>query len=136
MNGQKFDSEKIRFSLIPKGTLQPVIRVLEFGAKKYAVDNWRKVENANVRYFDAAHRHLDAWWNGESTDSETNESHLAHAICCLMFLLAMEDQSEKISTSEIKPSEQRICYCPQWRGSSFFQGEYFTCKDCGGQAAI
>lgn len=90
--GQKFDSEKPRFSLIPQGTLQPVIRVLEFGARKYSENNWRYVPGAHVRYFDAAHRHLDAYWRGELTDSETGESHLAHAICCLMFLLAMENE--------------------------------------------
>lgn len=93
--GKKLDSDKPRFSLIPQGTLQPVIRVLEFGAKKYSENNWRNVENARTRYFDAAHRHLDAWWNGQQVDSETNESHLAHAICCLMFLLAMESDKKR-----------------------------------------
>ena len=136
MEGQKFDNDKLRFSLIPKGVLPQVIRVLEFGAKKYSEGNWQNVENARTRYFDAAHRHIDAWWAGESVDTETGESHLAHATCCLMFLLALEDQPNSINTSEIKVSKQHICQCPKWRGSSFFQGDYFTCDDCGGQAAI
>jgi len=93
-NGQKFDSEKLRFSLIPRGVLFPVIKVLEFGARKYAPENWRHVENARTRYFDAAHRHLDAWWKGDSLDLETGESHLAHAICCLMFLLALDSENK------------------------------------------
>lgn len=88
--GKKFDLDKPRFSLIPQGTLQPVIRVLEFGAKKYSEGNWKHVPGAHARYFDAAHRHLDAYWRGEQTDAETGESHLAHAICCLLFLSAFE----------------------------------------------
>ena len=92
--GKKLDSDKPRFSLIPQGTLQPVVRVLEFGAKKYSENNWRNVENARTRYFDAAHRHIDAYWHGEKKDVETGESHLAHAICCLMFLLAMESDKK------------------------------------------
>lgn len=93
--GLKYDQSKPRFSLIPQNTLQPVIRVLEFGAQKYSENNWQQVPNAKARYFDAAHRHIDAWWSGEAIDSETNESHLAHAICCLMFLLSMEQQSHE-----------------------------------------
>ncbi|MDH2540581.1 DUF5664 domain-containing protein [Acinetobacter baumannii] len=90
--GQKFDNAKPRFSLIPKGSLAPVINVLEFGARKYSEDNWRKVANANTRYFDAAHRHLNAWWDGQTTDPETGESHLAHAVSCLLFILALEQE--------------------------------------------
>ncbi|EME4812556.1 hypothetical protein R7T79_003192 [Acinetobacter baumannii] len=90
IEGQKFDSEKPRFSLIPKGSLAPVINVLEYGARKYSEDNWRKVPNAQTRYFDAAHRHLNAWWNGQTLDPETGESHLAHTVSCLLFLIALE----------------------------------------------
>ena len=49
-----------------------------------------KVENPKERYYDAAMRHLYAWFNGEPKDIETGESHLAHAICCLLFLLWFE----------------------------------------------
>ena len=50
-------------------------------------DNWRYVDNARTRYFDAAQRHIMAWWQGEQTDSESGKHHLAHAVCCLMFLM-------------------------------------------------
>jgi ribosomal protein L32 len=45
------------------------------------------VPDAKRRYFDAAQRHIWAWKAGEETDSETGASHLAHAICCLMFIM-------------------------------------------------
>jgi hypothetical protein len=104
--GQKFDAQKPRFSLIPKGVLAPVINVLEFGAQKYSEGNWARVQNSRSRYFDAAQRHLDAWWQGESKDVETGESHLAHAICCLMFLLAKD--VAKTETLHLDFSEEDI----------------------------
>lgn len=85
--GSKFDLGKPRFSLLPTGVLTSVLKVLEYGAKKYSVNNWQHVENPRERYYDAAMRHLYAWFNGEPKDQETGESHLAHAICCLLFLL-------------------------------------------------
>jgi hypothetical protein len=91
--GVKFDSAKPRFSLIPKGTLLEVVKVLEFGAQKYAPDNWIRVPDAQTRYYDAAMRHLQAYFDGEKQDSETQLSHLAHAICCLLFLLWFERNS-------------------------------------------
>lgn len=83
--GMKFDQGKPRWSLLPTGVVAAVVRVLTFGAKKYAPDNWKKIEP--VRYEDAAMRHFDAWRSGEKTDPETGESHLAHAVCCLFFLM-------------------------------------------------
>jgi hypothetical protein len=34
-----------------------------------------------------------AWWRGEDTDPETGLSHLAHAGCCLMFLMEYQRNS-------------------------------------------
>lgn len=84
--GIKYDSEKRRWSLVPAGVMNEVIDVLEYGSKKYSDNNWMKVPDARTRYYDAAMRHMDAWWQGEVEDVETRKSHLAHAICCLMFL--------------------------------------------------
>jgi hypothetical protein len=84
--GRKDDSKKLRYSLLPLVALEEVVRVLEFGAEKYAVDNWRKVPDGKVRYWDAAMRHVLAYKRGELLDPESGLSHLAHAICCLMFI--------------------------------------------------
>lgn len=85
--GRKDDSSKLRYSLLPSGTVNQVVQVLEFGSKKYADNNWQKVDNSRTRYYDAAMRHIDAWFNGDLKDDETGLHHLAHAICCLMFLM-------------------------------------------------
>jgi hypothetical protein len=86
--GLKFDKSKPDWSLLPMKGFEPVIRVLTYGAAKYERDNWKYVENGETRYLAAALRHLAAYQSGESKDEETGESHLAHAICCLVFMLA------------------------------------------------
>ena len=50
-------------------------------------DNWKKVPDRENRYVAAAFRHLVAHRLGERLDPETGEPHLAHAICCLTFIL-------------------------------------------------
>ena len=87
--GVKHDSGKPRFSLLPLKQIETVVAVLEYGSRKYAPGNWQKVENPRDRYFDAAMRHVFAWRNGEKLDQET---HLAHAVCCLLFLMWGDDQ--------------------------------------------
>lgn len=85
--GRKDDREKPRFDLLPWGPITEVVKVLTLGAVTYADDNWKQVPRARQRYFSAAQRHLTAWWEGELNDPQTKLSHLAHAVCCLLFLL-------------------------------------------------
>lgn len=91
-NGLKLDNGKPRHSLLPKGSISSIIAVLEFGAKKYEANNWQKVDNAKERYYDAAMRHIDSWWNGEKFDQETGIHHLAHAATNLFFLKWFDDK--------------------------------------------
>jgi hypothetical protein len=86
-DGKKFDDGKPRYDLIPPAALHEFVEVLTFGAKKYAPDGWRKVPERRWRYFAAAMRHIWAWWRGESRDPESQRHHLAHALCCIFFLL-------------------------------------------------
>jgi len=85
--GLKYDGEKPRWDLLPLDIIEEVVRVLTFGAKKYKEHNWQKVENGKMRYFAACFRHLTSWSKGEDVDSETGCSHLAHAICSLIFVM-------------------------------------------------
>ena len=89
--GEKHDTGKLRWSLLPPGVMENIIRVLEHGANKYSEFNWKEVPNSRTRYYDAAMRHIQAWWEFNLSDHETGESHLAHAICCLMFMLDLDE---------------------------------------------
>lgn len=88
--GMKFDQGKLDWSLLPWVAVAEVVKVMEYGAKKYARDNWQKVLEAKRRYFSATIRHLLARMNGERTDEESGLLHLAHAACCVLFLLALD----------------------------------------------
>jgi hypothetical protein len=85
--GAKFDNGKDRWDLLPFGAVRQVVRVLTYGAFKYAPNNWQLVQNARERYAAAALRHFAAWHGGEILDGESRLPHLAHAACCLLFLL-------------------------------------------------
>jgi Domain of unknown function (DUF5664) len=84
--GRKFDGNKLEYGLLPPLALEETVKVLTFGAQKYERDNWKRVPESKRRYFDALQRHVWAWKQGEQIDPESGLHHLAHAMCCLMFL--------------------------------------------------
>jgi len=88
-HGTKHDGGKLPWHLLPPDVIEEVLKVLDFGAKKYAPRNWEK-GMAWSRPFSALMRHMWAWWRGEDRDAETGLSHLAHAACCIIFLLGYE----------------------------------------------
>lgn len=89
-SGVKADAGKLPMELLPFLALDEVAAVLQFGAKKYAAHNWRKGLHWS-RLLGAAIRHLFLWGAGQQdTDAETGLSHLAHAACCVLFLLEYE----------------------------------------------
>lgn len=88
--GTKHDQGKPRLELISAIATFKKARVYTVGAEKYGVDNWRK-GIAWSRVIGACLRHLFAWLMGQDNDPESGISHLAHAACCLDFLLEYED---------------------------------------------
>ena len=85
--GRKYDGEKLRWGLLPEDEIEDIVKVLTFGAKKYAPENWKFVPGRRWRYFDAVMRHLMAYKRGKKMDEETGLHTLSHALCCLLFLL-------------------------------------------------
>jgi hypothetical protein len=85
----KFDQDKLPLNLLSTEAMNQTAAVLKFGAQKYAEHNWRK-GFAWSRPLAAAMRHLTAFNDGEDRDPESGLSHLAHAACCIMFLLEFE----------------------------------------------
>ena len=92
--GIKYDGGKLDWSLLPIEPIEDVIEVLMFGATKYAPDNWKHVDDAKRRYYNAAIRHLTALKKGEMIDEESGLHHAAHAACCLLFLIHFYKESE------------------------------------------
>lgn len=90
--GQKDDDKKLLWYLLPIKPVEDIVRVLTYGAKKYSPDNWLRVKEPENRYYSAALRHLCAYKKGASRDKQSGRSHLAHAMCCLIFLWHFENE--------------------------------------------
>ncbi len=86
--GKKFDDGKPRWDLMPFGAISQITDVITYGAKKYGANNWQALLSPDGRYFAACMRHLVAWRLGEHIDPESKCLHLAHAGCCILFMLS------------------------------------------------
>ena len=109
--GIKYDSAKPKMNLLPPKAVMEVAKVLTFGAEKYDVENWRKLEDLQNRYTAGALRHIFAHMDGEELDPETNLSHLAHAMCCLLFKLEieLEERLKEEEPRETDSTEHTAC---------------------------
>jgi hypothetical protein len=87
--GIKHDAGKAPMELLPFEALTEVAKVLAFGAKKYSAWNWILGFN-HSRLLGASIRHLSEYQQGRDLDEESNLSHLAHAACCILFLLSLK----------------------------------------------
>jgi hypothetical protein len=90
--GLKYDTGKLRWDLLPIDCIEDVVKILSFGANKYGPNNWQGIEED--RYYAALMRHLSAYRQGQLIDEESGLSHLAHAMCNVVFLLWFEKHKE------------------------------------------
>jgi len=85
-----FGEAKAKISDVPTIGILAMGRVFAFGARKYGRFNWREHEVSSSVYYDAAFRHLAAWFDGEDLDAETGLPHLAHVMACCNILMDAE----------------------------------------------
>ena len=111
--GVKYDSKKPKMNLLPPKAIVEISKVLTFGAAKYDAENWRKLDDLQNRYTAGALRHIFAHMDGEELDPETNLSHLAYAMCCLLFKLEIEleerfkeEESREVDSTEHTARDQ------------------------------
>lgn len=80
-------SDKLPLHLWPTtATIVGALGLLD-GALKYGRSNFRAVGVRASIYYDAARRHLDAWFEGEDTDPDSGLPHHAHALACIAILV-------------------------------------------------
>ena len=75
---------KTMFQLLEPLFIEGIADVLTMGAKKYARDNWKKVDRDE--YERAIYSHLNKYLQGNKKDTESGFSHLFHVACNAMFL--------------------------------------------------
>lgn len=120
----KHDQEKLCYDLVPADAFAAIVEVLTHGKEKYGADNWLNCESQR-RYFAALQRHSWNWLAGLDLDKDSGLPVLAHAGCCILFLLAYQlrgmketDDRPIIASTPTKP--EIVCLC----GSTKFIKEY------------
>ena len=99
--GRKDDTSKDRPSLILEGfplVLKELVRLAEFGAKKYGEHNWRKVPDGVQRYKEAAYRHM---LEGANLDSESGLDQRVHMIWSWMAHLELELRDKEVASEKV-----------------------------------
>lgn len=77
---------KVPFSTVPSEVTAEVGLAMMEGALKYGRHNYRAVGVRGSVYYDAALRHLTAWWEGQDIDPDSGLSHLVKCLACLYVL--------------------------------------------------
>jgi len=86
--GTKYGAGKPQPSLVPYEAIAWLARVLEYGASKYARDNWRKLDSEadRIKLLDALERHVGEFKSGVVFDVESKMPVIAHVLCNAAFL--------------------------------------------------
>src|SRR5690606_8472408 len=101
---------KLRWSLVDFDALEDMVKVLEFGAKKYADNNWKKGLKT-TEIFESMMKHMTAYMRGEDIDPESGLPHTGHILCNAMFLSYMQRFKPDFDTRH-KDKNKRCC--GQW----------------------
>lgn len=78
--------KKVPFHVVPMRVIAGLGLALLEGARKYGSFNWRVAGVRASVYFDAMHRHMGAWWEGQDIDPDSGLSHVDKAIASLVVL--------------------------------------------------
>jgi hypothetical protein len=93
-SADRFNTGKRKWSLVNYQSLEPMVEVLEFGAKKYSPDNWKRgLDKKEI--LESLQRHLAKLMDGETHDQESKLHHIGHILCNAMFYSYFELQSEQ-----------------------------------------
>lgn len=97
----KADAGKVDWAILPLDAVEEVIKVFQFGEKKYARGNFANGEGLEYsRILNSLMRHTTSFMRGEDNDPETGISHMAHASCCTLMLLHYITHPEQFSTND------------------------------------
>jgi hypothetical protein len=77
---------KVPFSTIPAQVMAEIGLAMLEGARKYSRHNYRVAGVRASVYYDAAMRHLTAWWEGQDIDPASGLPHVVKALASLTVL--------------------------------------------------
>ena len=97
---------KVPAEFIPFGSLASVARVMQTGAVKYGVRNWRIDQIRASTYVGAIFRHaMLEWAAGIDEDADSGQHPLAHVVACC--LIVMDAQREGTLIDDRRLSESK-----------------------------
>lgn len=79
-------TKKVPFSTVPAPFVAEVGLAMLEGALKYGRHNYRVIGVRTSVYYDAALRHLNAFWEGQDIDPDSGLPHIIKAAACLAVL--------------------------------------------------
>lgn len=95
-HGDRYNDGKLKWSYVHFGSLEPMVRVLMFGAQKYAPFNWQKGLKKD-EILESMQRHLAKMIDGEVNDPESGLPHMGHIQCNAMFynyMISLENNTK------------------------------------------
>ncbi len=102
-----FSEGKAGLDQLPAEVLVEWARVFDYGAEKYARDNW-KLGTDWHQFYGSALRHITRWWMGENIDPETGLHHLAHALWNIATLRYYQIHNLGIDDRPEPPDKERL----------------------------
>lgn len=90
----RYNEGKLKWSYVHFASLEPMVKVLEFGAEKYDPHNWKKGLD-KTEILESSMRHLTALLDGEDIDPESGLGHMGHIMCNAMFHNYFNKKSEE-----------------------------------------
>lgn len=80
----RYNEWKTRWSLVDWKSMEPMVQVLEFWAKKYSEDNWRNPMDKK-QILNSMMRHMVKLMDWEEIDSESGLGHIWHIMANALF---------------------------------------------------
>ena len=95
----RYNQGKVEWSLVDYKSLEPMVRVLEYGCKKYSRGNWRKGMPV-TQIIESMLRHTYKLLEGELVDPESGVEHVGHIQCNAMFLAYVLNEKPEFNDLE------------------------------------
>ena len=126
---QRFNDQKLKWSLVDYEAMKDMVRVLEFGALKYDAHNWRKGLPV-TEVIESLLRHIYAYLEGEDNDPESKLPHTGHIMCNAMFLSYIHSNKPEFD-DRYKPESKAVELTDTYEGGFTSISGGYPIKDMG-----
>ncbi len=133
MKAQRDNDGKLRYDLLPLEWEEELVKILTFGAQKYAPDNWKLSMNTEDHEqfmkdrYESARRHSQARRKGQILDPASGLPHLAHVAWNALAMMSY-DLAE---ANALQTFGEQIHVSPGGIGMGEIPAIKLECPECG-----